>query len=60
MAIFLILAPYGAFTFLNADGENAFKHPMHDLKTYQCALPSLEAVMIPQLPATGGVQAGGQ
>ncbi len=51
----------GAFTFLNFDGGNGFKHPVNDLKAYQCTLEPLEAVVIPQLPATATkAQAGGQ
>ncbi len=50
----------GGLTFMNADGENGFKHPMRDLKAYECSLPALTAVTIPQLPAGGGLQAGGQ
>jgi parallel beta-helix repeat protein len=51
----------GAFTFLNFDGGNGFKHPASDLKTYQCALPKLEAVVIPQLPASAATaHTGGQ
>ncbi len=51
----------GAFTFLNFDGGNGFKHPVNDLKAYQCSLDPLEAVVIPQLPATATkAQAGGQ
>lgn len=50
----------GGLTFMNADGDNGFKHPMRDLKVYECSLPALQAVAIPQLPASGGMQAGGQ
>ena len=50
----------GGLTFMNADGDNGFKHPMRDLKAYECSLPALTAVIIPQLPANGGLQAGGQ
>lgn len=51
----------GAFTFLNFDGANGFKHPARDLKTYACSLPALEAVVIPQLPAgTATAHTGGQ
>ncbi|HWZ42156.1 MAG TPA: parallel beta-helix domain-containing protein [Candidatus Saccharimonadales bacterium] len=46
----ICIANNGAFTFLNFDGSNGFKHPVRDLKAYQCSLPSLEAVVIPQLP----------
>jgi parallel beta-helix repeat protein len=44
------LANNGSPTFLNFDAANGFKHPVHDLKVYQCSLPALEAVTIPQVP----------
>jgi len=51
----------GAFSFLNFDGGNGFKHPVHDLKPYQCSLEPQQAVVIPQLPATSAsAQKGGQ
>jgi parallel beta-helix repeat protein len=56
----ICLANNGDFTFLNYDGGNGFKHPVRDLKVYQCALPALEAVVIPQLPAPPSAQSGGQ
>ncbi len=56
----ICIANNGAFTFLNYDGGHGFKHPVRDLKAYQCSLPVLEAVAIPQLPATSTGQAGGQ
>ena len=49
----------GGLTFMNADGDNGFKHPVRELKVYECSLPALTAVAIPQLPA-GAVHAGGQ
>lgn len=48
----------GAFTFLNYDGGNGFKHPVRDVKTYQCSLPALEAVVIPQLSTTAAQSSG--
>jgi len=42
----------GSFSFLNFDGGNAFKHPVKDVKPYQCSLQALEAVNIPQIPAS--------
>ncbi len=45
----ICLANNGAFTFLNSDNGNGFKHPVRDMKVYQCSLPALEAVVIPQL-----------
>jgi parallel beta-helix repeat protein len=56
----ICLANNGTLTFMNADGDHGFKHPLRDLKTYQCSLPALEAVVIPQVPPNTGVQAGGQ
>ncbi|HEV3036474.1 MAG TPA: parallel beta-helix domain-containing protein [Candidatus Angelobacter sp.] len=56
----ICIANNGAFTFMNADGDHGFKHPLRDLKIYQCSLPALEAVVIPQLPLNTGVQVGGQ
>jgi hypothetical protein len=51
----------GAFSFLNFDGGNGFKHPVNDLKPYQCSLEPQQAVVIPQLPATSAsAQKGGQ
>ena len=51
----------GTFSFLNFDGGNSFKHPVKDLKAYQCSLEPLEAVSIPQIPAApGSLRAGGQ
>jgi parallel beta-helix repeat protein len=51
----------GTFRFLNFDGGNGFKHPAGDLKAYQCSLQPLEAVSLPQIPASpGSVRAGGQ
>ena len=49
----------GGLTFMNADGDNGFKHPVRELKVYECSLPALTAVAIPQLPA-GAAHAGGQ
>lgn len=57
----ICIADNGSFTFLNFDGGNGFKHPVRDVKAYQCSLPSLEAVVIPQIPpATASGQTGGQ
>ena len=56
----ICLANNGAVTFLNYDGGNGFKHPVRDLKAYECSLPSLQAVVIPQVPAAAAVPAGGQ
>jgi parallel beta-helix repeat protein len=56
----ICLGNNGEFTFLNYDAGNGFKHPVRDLKIYQCSLPALEAVVIPQLPAGAGGQSGGQ
>ena len=57
----ICIANNGTFTFLNFDGGNGFKHPVSDVKAYQCALPALEAVAIPQLPAGAAAgQTGGQ
>jgi parallel beta-helix repeat protein len=56
----ICIANNGTFTFLNSDSSHGFKHPVRDLKMYQCSLPVLEAVAIPQLPATAGGQTGGQ
>jgi len=38
--------------FLNFDVTGAMKHPVSDVKQYDCALPALEAVAIPQLSAS--------
>ncbi len=56
----ICIANNGVFTFLNYDGGNNFKHPVNDLKIYQCSLPALEAVVIPQVPAGSPAQTGGQ
>jgi parallel beta-helix repeat protein len=51
----------GSFSFLNFDGGNGFKHPMKDVKPYNCSLQPLEAVSIPQIPAANAApHAGGQ
>lgn len=51
----------GNFSFLNFDGGNGFKHPLKDVKIYNCSLQPLEAVNIPQLPAAPpALHAGGQ
>lgn len=52
----ICLANNGSFTFLNFDSGNGFKHRKGDLKTYQCSLPALEAVAVPQVPAIDGGQ----
>jgi len=56
----ICLANNGTFTFLNFDSGNGFKHRANNLKTYQCSLPALEAVAVPQLPAAAGGSTGGQ
>jgi parallel beta-helix repeat protein len=57
----ICIADNGTFTFLNFDGGNGFKHPAKDVKLYQCSLPALEAVVIPQIPASSAAgQTGGQ
>jgi parallel beta-helix repeat protein len=57
----ICIANNGTFTFLNFDGANRFKHPVNDVKPYQCSLPKLEAVVIPQVPAGAAAgQTGGQ
>jgi parallel beta-helix repeat protein len=43
----------GAASFLNFDVAGGMKHPGKDVKKYDCALPALEAVAIPQVPAAG-------
>jgi parallel beta-helix repeat protein len=56
----ICLANNGSFTFLNLDAGNGFKHPVRNVKAYQCTLPALEEVSIPQVAggaksaATGG------
>lgn len=51
----------GAFTFLNSDNGNGSQHPVRDAKLYQCSLPALEAVVIPQVSgAPTTAQTGGQ
>lgn len=42
--------------FLNFDVAGQMKHPVSDVKQYDCALPALEAVAIPQL--SGGAASG--
>jgi parallel beta-helix repeat protein len=42
----------GAAGFLNFDVAGEMKHPVKDIKQYDCALSALEAVAIPQLPAS--------
>jgi parallel beta-helix repeat protein len=63
----ICLANNGTISFLNYDyeGGKSFKHPdfrtpVRDVKVYECSLPALEAVVIPQLPATVAGQTGGQ
>jgi parallel beta-helix repeat protein len=46
-----------AATFLNFDAAGGMKHPVHDLKVYDCALPALSAV---SLPSAGTGVAGAQ
>jgi parallel beta-helix repeat protein len=47
----------GAATFLNFDAAGGMKHPVRDLKVYDCALPALSAV---SLPSAGTGAAGVQ
>ena len=55
------LSNNGAPTFLNLDAANGFKHPRNDLKAYDCSLPPLEAVKIPQVvEGSDKATAGGQ
>jgi parallel beta-helix repeat protein len=46
----------GAATFLNFDAAGGMKHPVRDLKVYDCALPALSAVNLPSA-GTGGAGA---
>lgn len=46
----------GAATFLNFDAAGGMKHPVRDLKIYDCALPALSAVNLPSA-GTGGAGA---
>lgn len=41
----------GGATFLNFDAAGAMKHPVRDLKVYDCALPALTAVDLPSAGA---------
>jgi parallel beta-helix repeat protein len=41
----------GDSSFLNFDIAGEMKHPVKDAKQYDCALPALQAVAIPQVPA---------
>ncbi|HLJ86692.1 MAG TPA: parallel beta-helix domain-containing protein [Candidatus Angelobacter sp.] len=57
----ICLANNGPITFLNFDLDNQSKHPTSDVGVYECSLPKLEAVTIPQIPnvpasAKAGVQ----
>jgi parallel beta-helix repeat protein len=55
------LSNNGSPTFLNLDASNGFKHPLHDIKAYECSLPALEAVTIPQITrGAANTPAGGQ
>ncbi|HLW55500.1 MAG TPA: parallel beta-helix domain-containing protein [Candidatus Angelobacter sp.] len=57
----ICIANNGDFSFLNFDGGNGFKHPVKDVKVYNCSLQPLEAVSIPQIPApVSAPHAGGQ
>jgi parallel beta-helix repeat protein len=47
------LAKNGAAGFLNFDAAGEMKHPVRDLKRYECSLPALTAVAIAQAPAGG-------
>jgi parallel beta-helix repeat protein len=37
----------GGATFLNFDAAGGMKHPVHDIKAYECALPALTVVNLP-------------
>ena len=51
----------GAPSFLNFDAENASKHPVTNLKPYECSLPRQKAVKIPQVAdGSDKASAGGQ
>jgi len=51
----------GSPTFLNLDAAGEFKHPKRDLKNYECALPALDAVKIPQVTeGSDKASSGGQ
>ena len=43
----------GAAGFLNFDVAGEMKHPVKDVKAYDCALPALEAVTIQQVAGSG-------
>jgi len=57
----ICLANNGPFTFLNLDAGNGFKHPVRDVKAYQCTLPPQEQVSIPQVAGSAtGTAVGGR
>jgi parallel beta-helix repeat protein len=43
----------GDASFLNFDAGGGMKHPVHELKRYECSLPPLTAVIVPQAAAGG-------
>ena len=49
----LCLSKNGASSFLNFDAGGEMKHPVHDARRYECSLPALAVVAIPQAPAGG-------
>ena len=57
----ICIANNGAFTFLNFDLAGGFRHPVKDVAVYKCSLAPLQAVSIPQVPASSSpAQGGGQ
>jgi hypothetical protein len=54
------IANNGSPSFLNLDAANNFKHANGNAKPYNCSLPPLEAVRIPQAPDSPERAAGGQ
>ncbi|MGA7907077.1 MAG: parallel beta-helix domain-containing protein [Candidatus Sulfotelmatobacter sp.] len=50
----------GSPSFLNFDADNSAKHPVRNLKSYECTLPPQEAVKIPQVADGSSKAAGGQ
>ncbi|MGO9649908.1 MAG: parallel beta-helix domain-containing protein [Terriglobales bacterium] len=47
------LSKNGAAGFLNFDAAGGMHHPVRDVKRYECSLPALSAVAIPQAAAGG-------
>jgi len=56
----ICLVNNGTPTFLNLDAAHNFKHPSDNLKTYDCSLPALAAVKIPQDADGPDKAAGGE